>query len=279
MTLQEAKKKATELLLKSEILDADYDAEILLFEVMNMDKTSYLLRMQEEMEQEKEETFFSMVEMRAAHVPLQHLTKKAPFYGYEFEVNSKVLVPRFDTEVLVYEVLKREKDKNTSMLDLCTGSGCIAITLKKEGDYKYVVASDLSLEALQVAKRNAEKLNASIEFVESDLFAKISGSFDFIVSNPPYIRTDIIETLSEEVKNHDPMMALDGGETGLQFYEIIAREAGTYLKAQGRIYLEIGDEQGEDVKNLLLHAGFINVEVIQDLNLKDRVVLGEKKAQ
>ncbi|MBQ1376526.1 MAG: peptide chain release factor N(5)-glutamine methyltransferase [Lachnospiraceae bacterium] len=255
------------------------EGRLLLMALMDWDLTAFLDRADREASPSDVIRFREAVKQREAHVPLQHITGKAPFYGRDFMVNGSVLIPRFDTEILVYEALKEirkrqdQAEGEAEVLDLCTGSGCIAVTLRLEGAAGRITASDLSPEALETARKNAELLGASdIDFVLSDMFSGISGQFDLIVSNPPYIPDDVIRTLDPEVKDHDPYMALSGGEDGLAFYRIIAAETGRHLKKGGRLFLEIGHDQGKAVSELLDKHHFTDIRVIQDLNGKDRVI-------
>ena len=222
--------------------------------------------------------FRSMIDRRSARVPLQQILGSQEFMGLTFRVTPDVLIPRQDTETLVEQVLQEQKDPDIRLLDLCTGSGCIAISLAVKGGYESVTATDLSEEALKVAERNAKTHQKKIIFRQGDLFSALprteAGTFDIITSNPPYIPTAVIATLEPEVREHEPMMALDGTEDGLRFYRQIAQEAGTWLKPGGAIYLEIGYDQGEAVSGLLREAGFDKVRVVKDLPGKDRVVCG-----
>ena len=206
------------------------------------------------------------------------------FMGLPFLVNEHVLIPRQDTEVLVEQALclleKEKKHKEiVRILDLCTGSGCILLSMlhyvrrKRKIDI-YGVGSDISKEALAVAVENAKKLGIEAKFVQGDLFENVEGSFDMILSNPPYIRTSEIERLQEEVRFHDPIKALDGKEDGLYFYRIIVKESRQYLKRGGWLIFEIGSDQAEAVKTLLQEAGYENIEVKKDLAGLDRVVYG-----
>lgn len=215
---------------------------------------------------------------RAAREPLQHILGTQEFMGLEFEVNQHTLIPRQDTETLVELVLAEHKQKDIDLLDMCTGSGCIAVSLAVHGGYAHVEAADISTEALKVAGRNAEKLSAPIKFRHSDMFSafdETTDTFDIIVSNPPYIPSDVIEELEPEVRDFEPRGALDGTADGLFFYEILARECGRYLKKDGAVYFEIGHDQGEAVKTLLDVHGFIDTKVIKDLAGQDRVVCGK----
>lgn len=219
-------------------------------------------------------TFNMGINMRLRHVPLQHIIGHTGFMGLDFKVSRDVLIPRQDTETLVETVLDREKDPAISILDLCTGSGCIAVSIKKLGGYSQVAASDLSDKAIGLAMRNASINDTEIRLIKSDLFKDIDGRFDVIVSNPPYIPAEEIETLSPEVRDHDPRMALDGGEDGLDIYRRIVSECGDVLNAGGRLYMEIGFDQAAAVGGLMEKAGFRDIEVVKDLAGKDRVIFG-----
>ncbi len=273
MTLKEAYEYGQKRLADAEIDDAVLDAWYLLEHVTGISRALYFLRMNEEMSEENEVQYKEYLETRANHIPLQHITGVQEFMGYEFNVNEHVLVPRQDTEVLVEEALKVIKP-DMEVLDMCTGSGCIIISLMKFAKQISGTAVDISEEALKVAKSNADKLDAAVEFIRSDLFEEVKGQYDLIVSNPPYIRTAVIEELKEEVKFHDPFLALDGKEDGLFFYRKIVKDSLNYLKPNGRLYFEIGHDQGEDVKNLMEEAGFKEVFVKKDLAGLDRVVCG-----
>ena len=273
MTLKEAYEYGQKRLADAEIDDAVLDAWYLLEHVTGISRALYFLRMNEEMSEENEVQYKEYLETRANHIPLQHITGVQEFMGYEFNVNEHVLVPRQDTEVLVEEALIVIKP-DMEVLDMCTGSGCIIISLMKFAKQISGTAVDISEEALKVAKSNADKLDAAVEFIRSDLFEEVKGQYDLIVSNPPYIRTAVIEELKEEVKFHDPFLALDGKEDGLFFYRKIVKDSLNYLKPNGRLYFEIGHDQGEDVKNLMEEAGFKEVFVKKDLAGLDRVVCG-----
>lgn len=213
------------------------------------------------------------VDRRILGEPLQYIINEQYFFGRKFYVDENVLIPRADTEVLVEEVIKVAKDiKSPKILDLCTGSGCIAITLKKELPSAKVYATDISERALNVARKNAENLNADVSFMQSDLFDNICEcNFDIIVSNPPYIETDVCEKLDEQVKK-EPLLALDGGEDGLKFYREIVFRAKEFLKAKKYIFFEIGYNQGEKVREILEKENYKDIEVIKDFSGNDRVV-------
>ena len=215
------------------------------------------------------------VEKRINHIPLQHIIGETEFMGLTFKVNEDVLVPRFDTEILVDEVVKYVGDEYLKVLDMCTGSGCIAITISDMCDNVTVVASDISKDAIEVAKENNQLNQTDVTFVESDLFENVVGMFDVIVSNPPYIKTDEIENLQDEVKLHDPKLALDGGESGLDFYRKIVEQSKDHLKTNGMIFFEIGFDQAEEVSNILKANGYHDIVVKKDLSGLDRVVIAK----
>ena len=284
MTLYDLLNEGSAALLRAGDSDGENDAKLLLFEAFHLNLVHFLmdrlrpLSEQDEQVQEQIRTYRSMITKRASRIPLQQILGSQEFMGLEFYVNEHVLIPRQDTETLVELVLQEQQSTEKKLLDLCTGSGCIAISLAVKGGYESVTATDLSEEALKVAERNAKAHQKEIIFRQGDLFTALpqseAGTFDIITSNPPYIPTAVIATLEPEVREHEPMMALDGTEDGLKFYRQIAKKAGTWLKPGGVIYLEIGYDQGEAVSGLLREAGFDKVRVVKDLPGKDRVVCG-----
>lgn len=270
-TYGEVLSEGTKVLSEQGIEDASTDAWYLLEFVTGMSRTKYLLDKMSIMDPARIRTYEELISKRASHIPLQHLTHTQDFMGLTFFVNENVLIPRQDTEVLVEEVLGSLK-KGDHVLDLCTGSGCIAISLAKLFTGIHVTGADLSPKALEVAEKNSEELMAPVLWIQSDLFSEIQGKYDIIVSNPPYIRPDVIETLSEEVRLHEPYMALDGHSDGLYFYRSIISESRAYLNSGGWLMFEIGHDQGKDVSELLYDAGFDEIRVIKDLAGLDRVV-------
>lgn len=272
--LKELLQTARKLLKEHEIADADVDAWYLLAHVFKISRTDYYRNSDETVQDIDKDKFYELVKLRAEHKPLQHIIGTQEFMGLEFNVCEDVLIPRQDTELLVEEVLKVCDDK--SVLDMCTGSGCIIISLAKLSCLDKAVAADLSLKALNVAERNAHKHMVDIEFIQSDLFQEIKGEYDIIVSNPPYIPSGDINVLMPEVKDHEPIMALDGSEDGLIFYRRIAAGCKSFLKKNGFIFFEIGYNQGMDVMELLQNEGFIDILVKKDLNGLDRIVIGRR---
>ena len=274
MTMEEMRQQGTLVLQEAEVADADLDAMYLLEHVLGIDRITFLMDRQREVSDEQAEAYMEKIRIRATHVPLQHILGEQEFMGYRFQVNEHVLIPRQDTEILVEEAMKVAEGKR--VLDVCTGSGCILLSLSKLCQLQKAVGLDLSPEALAVARKNAEALECEVTFVESDLFAGISRTelFDVIVSNPPYIVRSVIPGLMQEVREHEPYMALDGGEDGLDFYRRICKEAPRYLAPGGFLLFEIGCEQGADVRALMEQEGFSDCEIVKDLAGLDRVVKG-----
>ncbi len=282
LTISEVLLQGIEKLKEAKIENADWDAWCLLEYVTGINRTIYFSDRERICKEEQIEQYQKLIERRMKHVPLQYLTGEQVFMGLPFLVNSHVLIPRQDTEVLVEEVRKNLKP-GKKVLDMCTGSGCILLSLVHFCTPFLAVGADFSLEALKVAKKNEEMLykggflkkgTKAVEWICTDMFEQIEEKFDCIVSNPPYIATTIIETLTEEVKEYEPFSALDGKEDGLFFYRILAKEAGNYLNSGGMLYLEIGSDQGEKVSALLKENGFLKVQVKKDLAGLDRICFG-----
>ncbi len=263
-----------ELLKQQKIADADVDAWYLLAHVFNMKRTDLLLKGDMLVEEEAGYRYLELIHQRTAHIPLQHLLGTQEFMGLEFEVNGDVLIPRQDTETLVEEVLKHCEDR--SVLDMCTGSGCIIISLAKLGRLRHAVGVDLSEKALAIAAVNADKHMVKVELLQSNLFDHVKGRFDIIVSNPPYIPSCDIEDLMPEVRDFEPRMALDGSDDGLEFYRCISQAAKEHLNPGGLIFYEIGYNQGEAVKLILTEEGFTDVMIKKDLSGLDRVVAARR---
>ena len=273
MTFREAICFGEEKLNIAGIDDAKNDAWLLLTFICKIDRTFYYVHMDEDMSVEQVAEYESVLNKRAEHVPLQYITGEQEFMGIPFHVNDAVLIPRQDTETLVEQALKVVRP-GMKVLDMCTGSGCILISILKnivdvEG-YGY----DISKQAINVAKENAKINNVNATFERSDLFEDVAERFDVIVSNPPYIPTDVIGGLMPEVAVYEPMQALDGKEDGLHFYRRIIDKAADYLNPDGKLLFEIGHDQGESVSALMKEAGFKDVTVVKDLAGNDRVVTG-----
>ena len=273
MTLREACQEGTMRLERAGVTEAGLTAWYLLEWASGVSRSHYLAYPEESLTAEQEKNFREALKKREKHVPLQHITGEQEFMGLSFLVSSQVLIPRQDTEVLVEEALKYLKP-GMRFLDLCTGSGCILLSLLHFCPEAEGLGTDLSAAALDMAEKNRERLGIRAELMQSDLFEQIEGRFDLIVSNPPYIRREEIAGLMEEVRIYEPFMALDGHEDGLYFYRRISKEGPRYLKPGGRVCLEIGYDQGESVAGLLEEAGFAEIEVVRDLAGLDRVVTG-----
>ena len=288
-TLNGLLKNGQKILEQSGIREAGLDAWLLLEYITGKSRAYYFAHGDEGVTEETACRYQELIRKRAEHIPLQHLTHQAFFMGYEFYVNEDVLVPRQDTETLMEAALELLKgNKAPRILDMCTGSGCIITSLMLEVPEASGTGVDLSEKALEVAIRNARALGTAdrTKFVKSDLFSaeyfskkdnaeKVTG-YDMLISNPPYIPSGEIEGLMEEVRLHDPRMALDGMEDGLYFYREITRQAMNHIRPGGWLLYEIGCEQGKDVKELLEKEGFIKTEIRQDLCGLDRVVLGQR---
>ncbi len=256
------------------VLEAELDARLLLEYICGTNRNDLLVHGDREVEEQHFTAYEAAIAKRMKRIPLQHITGEQDFMGLTFQVNEHVLIPRQDTEILVEEILKDMQDY-CRILDMCTGSGCILISLLHYNNWCEGVGVDISPLALQTAEENGKNLLPEEKrpvWLESDLFDKVEGKFDVIVSNPPYIRSDVIETLMPEVKDHEPINALDGTEDGLYFYREIVRLAPEYLKKEGKLYFEIGHDQGADVSELLRQAGFKEIHVVKDYAGLDRVV-------
>lgn len=291
-------------LAAASVPEAETDARLLLEFVCAADRNTLLAHGDREVTREQEGRYRELVEERSRRIPLQHLTGEQDFMGLRFAVNGHVLIPRQDTEILVEEAMRYLHD-GMRILDMCTGSGCILISLLHYSNNCQGVGADISGEALEVAEENAGRLLGSgnlqmpnvqaphvqmlhmgrpegtepsderrISFVQSDLFEKVEGMFDMIVSNPPYIRSGVIGTLMPEVREHEPKLSLDGGGDGLLFYRRILEACPRHLKKGGMLFFEIGYDQGEAVSRMMEQAGFLEVKVVKDYGGMDRVAWG-----
>ena len=294
MTRREAYDYGVEQLEAEGIENADCDIRILLEDLCGVDREELFIQGDKVISRRESEIFMNAVNRRMGHYPVQYITGKQEFMGLTFSVNQNVLIPRMDTEILVEEVLKELMD-GSRILDMCTGSGCILLSLLYYSNDCEGVGVDISQEALDVAKDNSGRLilddtfdllfqtggkgkkhldEEKIEFIQSNLFNDVKGRFDIIVSNPPYIRSDVIPTLMEEVRDYEPMLALDGKEDGLYFYRKIIEKAPAYLNPEGKLFFEIGYDQADDVVSLMEEAGFKDVVVVKDYAHLNRVVWG-----
>ena len=290
-TFHELLTQGIQLLMNAGIEEARLDAWLLLEYTADISRAWYYAHPESEVNEEIVSEYLSLCQKRAEHIPLQHLTHQACFMGYDFYVDERVLVPRQDTEGLAEEALHQLRNiRNPRILDMCTGSGCLLLSLLMELPDATGTGVDISEAALAVAERNRKNLELEKRavLVQSDTFSgdyfqknsgNISLEYDMLISNPPYIPTEDIGKLMEEVRFHDPVLALDGREDGLYFYRRITEQAGKYLKPGGWLMYEIGCEQGTDVSAIMQGEGFTEVTVKKDLAGLDRVVIGKKQMQ
>lgn len=272
MTYRESIELGEKILAAANIEDARNDAWLLLAMVCKIDHTYYYMHIDEEMGEEQIREFESVIKKRSERVPLQYITGEQEFMGLTFHVNSHVLIPRLDTETLVEAVLRQIRP-GMKIMDMCTGSGCVLISILKHSHGVTGFGYDISKQALKCAKENARLNDVPAVFEKSNLFEDVmERGFDMIVANPPYISTDEILTLMPEVSQFEPVSALDGHEDGLYFYRELIRRCADYLKPDGYVFFEIGYNQGEAVSAMLREAGYVDVRIMQDLAHKDRVV-------
>lgn len=265
-------------LREAEILEAELEARLLLEHVCKTDRNTLLVHGERKVSSEEKGRYVNYIAERKTRKPLQYITGLQEFMGLEFFVDENVLIPRQDTEILVEEVMRHLHD-GMRILDMCTGSGCILLSLLYYSNGCTGLGIDISGKALRIAKRNAEKMkelkkDMQVSFLQGDLFGALADKFEIIVSNPPYIQSDVIKTLMPEVRQFEPHLALDGAADGLYFYRKIAAQAGAYLAGGGELFFEIGYDQGDAVRAIMEEAGFTGVEVMKDFAGLDRVVLG-----
>ena len=268
------------------IEEKEWDARLLLEYVCHTDRNDLLVHGDREVPESEKDRYFALIEERKRHVPLQHITSEQEFMGLVFKVDGHVLIPRQDTEILVEEALRHLHD-GMNLLDMCTGSGCILLSLLYYSNGCSGTGVDISKEALVLARENAAQISrlaggkeeiSNCRFLQSDLFEKLEGKYDMIVSNPPYIPTEVISGLMEEVRDYEPMEALDGKEDGLFFYREISVGAYDFLKGGGYLFYEIGHDQANAVEDIMEKAGYREVTVVKDYAGLDRVVYGWKPA-
>ena len=275
-TLREAERRGAETLAAAGREEAAQNARLLLCHVLNFNFTDYVLAREDLLSPHDAVRYEELLTRRASGVPLQYLTREQNFCGLSLYVDERVLIPRQDTECLVEEVLR--DGARGALLDLCTGSGCIPLALLKHGNFSCALGADISAEALAVAETNRARTGLPLLLRQSDLFSEIPERFDVITANPPYIESAEIESLSVEVRDYEPRLALDGAADGLAFYRRLAAESGAHLKPGGRLYLEIGMSQGAAVASLLEAAAFSDIHIIRDLAGRDRIVKGSMHA-
>lgn len=276
MNLKEILKYGKEELIKNNIEDASIIAKELAEYIFKITRAQMIANNDMEFSKDQTDNYINSIKKISTGIPIQYITNNQEFMNLNFYVDENVLIPQPDTEILVEEVINEYKEKKCRILDLCTGSGAIATSLAKYINESNIVASDISMKALQIAKLNAEKnlVRKKIEFIESDMFDKIyKEDFDIIVSNPPYIKTKVIEELDKQVKN-EPYIALDGGADGLKFYKIIIENAYKYIKNEGKVFLEIGYDQKNELINLFKENNhYEDIYSKKDLGGNDRIIV------
>lgn len=280
MIIREALKKGIDLLNQSNIERPQSEAQILLSHLLHKDKLYLHIHENQPLADDIIQLYLSFIEKRSRHMPIAYIIKEKEFMSLPFYVDERVLIPRGDTERLVEEAIRiaKTKTEQLNILDLCCGSGCIGISFAYYVKNAHVTLSDISLDALQVATRNAKTLKVSqqIDIIRSDLFDNISETkFDMILSNPPYISESDLKNLDSDVKDYEPINALAGGNDGADFYKKIIPQAKMFLKAGGYLLFEIGYDQGEKVRNMMLDNGYEDVCILKDYGGHDRVLKGK----
>ena len=290
-TLRELLKEGESRLVEHGIENSTMEARILLQHICDFDWARYLMQADTEADPQEEYKYLKLIDQRCTHYPLQYILGSADFMGIDFMVNDSVLIPRLDTEVLVETILEKANIENGSFLDMCTGSGCIAVSLMVYGKFAKGIGVDVSKRALDTARLNGffnrdawmkdGRDTNSLLWIHSNLFEEVVGEgideqFDLIVSNPPYIPGEVVDTLMPEVRDHEPRLALEAADGGLEFYKKITKEAVNRIKPEGWLFYEIGCEQGEAVSQILKENGFKDVHTVKDLAGLDRVVYGRR---
>lgn len=271
MTYRELYESGVNCLEENNCKEAVLDARLLLEFICHTNRNDLLAHGDREVSESDVKQYEAFIRRRATGEPLQYITGEQDFMGLTFKTHESTLIPRYDTECLVEEAMMHLHD-GMRILDMCSGSGCILLSLLKYSNDCVGVGAELQSAAVALARENAEKLGIEATFIESDLFGQVEGKFDIIVSNPPYIESKVIETLDREVREHEPMSALDGGADGLDFYRRIVDEAREYLTRGGMLFFEIGYNQAEAVSELLRLKGYTDIVVKKDLAGLDRVV-------
>ena len=263
---------------KNEVQDSSIISRILAEYILNFNRQEIIANLDKEVKEEQRVRYYLALIEIIQGMPIQYITNKQEFMKLDFYVDENVLIPQPDTEILVEKAIEEAKKiENVEILDMCTGSGCIGISIAKNIENAKVTLVDISENVIEIAKKNAlrNKVESQLTFIQSNMFEKVEKKFDIIVSNPPYIKTDVIPKLDKQVQN-EPHIALDGGKDGLKFYKIIIEEAKKYLKENGKLILEIGYEQKEEVENLIKQSRqYKKIEVIKDLSQNDRVIIGK----
>lgn len=282
LTVLESLKLSTEYLDKKGIESARLNAELLLAEILNCKRLDLYLKFDQPLKENEVDIYREWISRRGKFEPLQYIIGRVEFYGMQFKVTRDVLIPRSETEILVEEVINFAKDKSgLKILDIGTGSGNIPIALAKNLTNAEITSVDVSTKAIEVAKENAllNSVETKVEFILSDInHLKIeTGSFDIVVSNPPYISAEEYPTLQKEIVDYEPSIALTDSNDGLDFYRTIAEKSKSFLKKEGKIFFEIGKEQFDDVEKILMKNNYLNIKITKDYQQIERVISGELK--
>lgn len=278
MKIKELIEYGKNTLNKNEVQDSSIISRILAEYILNFNRQEIIANLDKEVKEEQRVRYYLALIEIIQGMPIQYITNKQEFMKLDFYVDENVLIPQPDTEILVEKAIEEAKKiENVEILDMCTGSGCIGISIAKNIENAKVTLVDISENVIEIAKKNAlrNKVESQLTFIQSNMFEKVEKKFDIIVSNPPYIKTDVIPKLDKQVQN-EPHIALDGGKDGLKFYKIIIEKAKKYLKENGKLILEIGYDQKEEVENLIKQSRqYKKIEVIKDLSQNDRVIIGK----
>ena len=280
MNIENAIKNACKELKKNNISSALLDSELLLSKVINKDRRFILLNLDKELNQRDQDSFKNLIIKRSKGKPLAHLTGTKSFWKYDFKINEKILIPRPDSEILIEEVLDIYKNKNNlNFLEIGVGSGCIALSILKEKKSFLATGVDLSRDCIKICRYNANKLGVAnrIKLMKLDVDNLITHKYDFIVSNPPYVKKFDLKKLNKEVKNFEPRLALDGGLEGLSVIRKVVKKSSELIKTHGKLILEIGYDQKESVKKILNDNNFYINKIVKDLAKNDRCIVSTKK--
>ena len=280
MKFDVAIKNGCQELKKNNISSALLDSEILLSKVIKKDRKFILLNLDKELNQSDQDNFKDLIIKRSKGKPIAHLTGIKSFWKFDFKVNNKVLIPRPDSEIIIEQVLKIYKNKNNlNFLEVGIGSGCITLSILKEKKFFLGTGVDLSKECIKICKDNAENLgvNSRLRLIKSDVDNLNFGKYDLIVSNPPYIKKFDLKKLDKEVKNYEPRLALDGGLEGISVVRKVIKKSSELIKTRGKLVLEIGSDQTEQVKKMLNKKGFYINKIVKDLAKKNRCIISTKK--
>ena len=279
MKIEKALEKGSMILNQNNISSSKLDSEILISKVLKRDRKFVIMNFQKEIEKNSLNTFMDLIKQRSVGKPIAYLIGKKDFWKYEFDINTEVLVPRTDTEIIIEEVLKMTKNKNKlNILDIGSGSGCIILSILKEKINFFGIGIDVSKNCVDLSRRNADKIGVSnrVKFLKSDIDNFKNHKYDLIVSNPPYISHADLKMLDRGIIDFEPILALDGGLDGLSLIRRVINKASKLIKKNGRFVLEFGSDQKEKVKKILINKGFYINKVLKDYAKNDRCIISTK---